>query len=399
MTILKKLWAMLLIALLLIGCVAQSSTETTGPNHTDPTVSVTDPKPTTPAPTVGAPTDPTETQPTDPTAAPTDPTAIPTDPKPTDPTPTEPQPTVAPTEPAPTQPKPTEPAPTEPEPTDPPRCAGHDSDPYVGMTSEEFYADYAPACCYQDACYRTQHYFLSGMLYIPGQYYEPADDRPMTSDGLYIRNTDTLYEDNGNTYIVVDAQGNEVLRVYKGAAYITLEEVAAYMYAFGGNGCVLPANHTSSKNTRPYNSPWGQYLRVNHSKFSGDTSRYPYEPELPYISGCGGDLTYYEMDIGTTGTTTPGYAPYPYNNGSSIERGAARIVYTRQDRNGNGVYENDEVYVFYTFNHYNDFVEYLNYYGGWGQEFGNMTGGGSYSSKYDCNPTPYPQVAFASFCG
>ena len=48
------------------------------------------------------------------------------------------------------------------------------------------------------------------------------------------------------------------------------------------------------------------------------------------------------------------------------------------------VYENNEVYVFYTHNHYNDFREYLNYYGGWGQIFGNVTGGGEYSSKTNC---------------
>jgi hypothetical protein len=129
-------------------------------------------------------------------------------------------------------------------------------------------------------------------------------------------------------------------------------------------------------------------LRLNHSKFTGNTRKYPYEPELPNIDGCGGALYYYEVDIGTTGTTTPGYSPALYNNGQKINRGAARIVYTRCDLNKNGVYENEEVYVFYTDNHYNDFREYLNYYGGWGQIFGNMTGGGSYSSKTDYNPTP-----------
>ncbi len=286
---------------------------------------------------------------------------------------------------------------TDPAPTQPVQCQGHDSDPYANVTKEDFYANYTPACCYEDACYRTAHHFLSGVLEVPGQYYEPAESRPMTDDGRYIRNTACFYEDDGNTYVVVDAQGREVLRIYHGAAYITLEEVAAYMYAFGGKDCTLPANYTSSKKTRPGNSPWGEYLRVNHSYFKGDTSRYPYEPELPDISGCGGSLQYYEMDIGTTGTTTPGYAPQYYNDGKSIERGAARIVYTRQDKNDNGTYEPDEVYVFYTFNHYNDFVEYLNYFGGWGKEFGNVTGGGSYSSKTDCNPTPYPETAYDDF--
>jgi hypothetical protein len=264
------------------------------------------------------------------------------------------------------------------------------------MSAEEFYDDYTTASCYMDSYWRTKHYFMSGSLDVPGQYWENAQYRPMQGD-LYIRNTDARYEDDGNTYIIVDGYGREVMRIYKGGAYITLEEVAAYMYAFGGSSYDLPANYTSSKKTKPTASPWGIYLRVNHSKFSGNTDNYPYEPELPNIKGCGGTLQYYELDIGTTGTETPGYAPSLYNNGSSITRGAARIVYGRDDLNGNGIYEKDELYVFYTYNHYNDFVEYLNYYGGWGKVFGNMTGGGSYSSKTDYNPTPYPKTAWAGF--
>ncbi len=287
---------------------------------------------------------------------------------------------------------------TVPETTAPgvPECAGHDSDPYVDVTKEEFYANYTPACCYTDACYRTEHFLLSGQLEIPGQYAQDAAYQPKEGDS-YIRNLDAVYLDDGNTYVVVDCHGNEVLRIYKGAAYITLEEVAAYMYAFGGSNCVLPGNYTSQKKTKPGNSPWGEYLRVNHSYFKGDTNRYPYEPELPNISGCGGDLQYYELDIGTTGTETPGYAPKLYNNGTKIERGAARIVYARQDLNRNGVYEENEVYVFYTHNHYNDFREYLNYYGGWGEMFGNVTGGGVYSSKTEANPTPYVPTVNQSF--
>ena len=40
-------------------------------------------------------------------------------------------------------------------------------------------------------------------------------------------------------------------------------------------------------------------------------------------------------------------------------------------------------------------MEYLNYYGGWGEMFGNITGGGVISSKYNCNPTPYVPVVNA----
>lgn len=266
-------------------------------------------------------------------------------------------------------------------------------DPYVGVSKEAFYADYSPACCNQDAIHRSAHGLLSGSLEVPGQFAQEAEDR-LQIQGQFVHNTATVYLDDGNTYVVLDSQGNEQFRVHKDGAYITLEEVAAYMYAFGGES--LPANYSSKKNTKPQNTPWGEYLRLNHSKFLGNTKKYPYEPELPDISGCGGELEYYEMDIGTTGTSTPGYAPKPYIQGSTVTRGAARLVYARQDLNGNGVYEIGEVYVFYTHNHYNDFREYLNYYGGWGEMFGNVTGGGEFSSETNANPTPYVPTAYGT---
>ena len=253
------------------------------------------------------------------------------------------------------------------------------------MSESEFYSNYEPAESYLDAYWRTYYGFMSGSLTVPDQAPTISSYRPMQG-GYYIRNSTTLYADNKNTYIVTDSRGNEVFRVYRGGAYITLEEVAAYVYAFGD----IPANYTSSKSTKPTSSIWGIYLRLNHTYFSGDTSRYPYEPVLPNISGCGGVLDYYEMDIGTTGTDCdPSYTAALYNNGSKITRGAARIVYARFDANGNKIVEPNERYLFYTYNHYNDFQEYLNYKGGWGVMFGNITGGGKISSKYDYNPTPY----------
>ena len=261
-------------------------------------------------------------------------------------------------------------------------------DPYKNMSASEFYANYTPAENYWDAYYRTKHNFMSGSIDEQDQEPTLAKNQPK-ENGLFIRNTSQLYSSDGNVYYVLDEEGNVVNKIYKGGAYITLEEVAAYVFAFGD----VPANYSSNKNLKPTSSPWGKYLRVNNTKFSGSTSKYPYEPELPNISGCGGDLQYYEIDIGTTGTDCdPKYPPSIYNNGKKIVRGAARIVYTRYDKNGNKIIDLDEKYLFYTYNHYNDFQEYLNYEGGWGEMFGNITGGGTISSKYDYNPTPYVQV-------
>jgi len=253
------------------------------------------------------------------------------------------------------------------------------------MSKEDFYENYRPANSLADALYRSQHGFMSGSISLQEQAPNVAEYQPSIS-GTLIRNSSAIYGDNGNSYSIVNTRGEIVNTIYKGGGYVTLEEVSAYVFAFGD----IPANYVSKKSASPSSSPWGEYLRLNHSQFTGDTSRYPYEPELPRISGCGGDYVYYEIDIGTTGTDCdPKYAPKIYNNGKTITRGAARIVYSRFDRNNNKINDPGETFVFYTYNHYNDFQEYLNYEGGWGKIFGNITGGGTISSKYDYNPTPY----------
>lgn len=254
----------------------------------------------------------------------------------------------------------------------------------------KFYNGSDPADSYEEAIARSKNGLLSGCETVPNQAPTIANYRP-TLNGAYIKNSEPYFIDK-NTYVVVNSYGYEVFRVYRGGGYITLEEVAAYLIAFGD----VPANYVSKKTTKPTSSIWRENLRVNHTKFSGSTTKYPYEPELPRISGCGGDLQYYEIDIGTTGTDCdPSYPARTYNNGSSIERGAARIVYSRYDKNGNNIIEMDEKYVFYTYNHYNDFREYLNYYNGWGTMFGNITGGGLLSSKTNYNPTPYVKTALS----
>lgn len=266
-------------------------------------------------------------------------------------------------------------------------------DPYVAVTEEEFYENYIPAESYLDSYYRTKHNFMSGSIEEQNQEPTISNYQPK-EDGKYLRNSAALYSNDKNTYFIVDSYGNIVNEVYKGAAYITLEEVASYVFAFGN----IPANYTKSKKTSPTESPWGIYLRLNNTSFSGNTKKYPYEPELPRINGCGGDLYYYEMDLGTTGTDCdPDYQVQVYNDSKKITRGAARIVYTRYDKNKDEIIDINEKYLFYTYNHYNDFQEYLNYEGGWGEMFGNITGGGTLSSKYDYNPTPYPDVEFKNF--
>lgn len=266
------------------------------------------------------------------------------------------------------------------------------TDPYVNMSKQEFYSNYQEATSYMDAYYRSLHGFMSGSIAEQEVMPTISQYQPM-ENGLYLKNSYCYYSADGNTYLVVDAYGEIVKTIYKGGGYVTLEDVAAYVFAFGD----IPANYTSKKSGDPSSSVWGEYLRLNNSQFSGNTSKYPYEPELPNISGCGGDLEYYEIDLGTNGETDLWYGSAPYNNGYDITRGAARIVYSRYDENGDEIIDINEKYVFYTYNHYNDFQEYLNYEGGWGEMFGNITGGGTLSSKNDYNPTPYVETILKDF--
>lgn len=263
-------------------------------------------------------------------------------------------------------------------------------DPYVGIDTkaerDQFYEDYEPAKDYWDSHYRSLHFLMSGS--IAEQSDEPtiAPDQPMEGS-LLVKNTSSLFSEDGNAYTVLDSQGEVAFEIYRGGAYVALEEVAAYVQAFKD----VPVNYNEDKNDRnPKTSPWGKYLRVNHSAFEGDTDKYPYEPSLPDIYGNGGKTRYYELDIGTTGS---GYSG-EYNDGYSIDRGAARIVYARSRIDGKPL---EESFVFYTNNHYNDFWEYLNYENGWGERFGNETGGGKLDSETDCNPTPYVDVAMEDF--
>ncbi len=263
------------------------------------------------------------------------------------------------------------------------------TDPYANVTESQFYANYVPATSYSDSYYRTLHNFMSGSIEPQLQRPTIAEDQPM-ENGMYCFNSKSGLRSDGKAYNIVDKNGKIVNTIYKGGAYVILEEVAAYLYAFGD----IPANYVESKKIKPSSSPWGKYLRLNHSYFSCDTDQYKYEPVLPDIN----DKTYYEVDVGTTGSYeySTVSSKGEYNNGKTIIRGASRLVYTRYL--GNKLIENPEDRkVFYTFNHYNDFQEYLNYENGWGQWFGNISGGGTMDNNTAIYKTSYPSVYKKNF--
>ncbi len=270
------------------------------------------------------------------------------------------------------------------------RNDGPDTDPYVNMSETAFYKNYVPATSYKDSQYRTLHHFMSGSIESQKQRPTIAENPPM-EDGKYVFNANSGLSADGLSYDIVDKTGKVVNTIYKGGAYVILEEVAAYLYAFGD----IPANYSESKKLKPSNSEWGKYLRLNHSYFSCDTDRYKYEPVLPDLN----DKKYYEIDIGTTGSYEYSTVSNKgeYNNGQTIIRGASRIVYTRQYKSGRAITEVSERKVFYTFNHYNDFQEYLNYENGWGKWFGNISGGGTMDNDTAIYKTAYPEVIKKEF--
>ena len=276
------------------------------------------------------------------------------------------------------------------------------TDPYNHITTttakNEFYKNYTEAESVEDAYFRTKHNLMSGDItdqgHIPYQLNIKENNKYVkATNATYVLDTDGKYL----AYIpnVVDTDNHIIF--YK-AAYTSLNDVAAYLLAFGE----VPVNSNYDKNSGKGTavSTWGKYGRVNKDKFSGNTSKYPYEPLLPGISGSYSPYT--ETDFGTLGgyinkNTITGtyYNQKVYNNGSSIDRGAARFVFCNLSHSKNI----NERYVFYTYNHYNDFQEYLNYDNGFGMRFGNETAGNQYcgnskdynaSNKYPV--TQYPSI-------
>lgn len=249
------------------------------------------------------------------------------------------------------------------------------TDPYIGVSKTDFYQNYEVATSYEDAIYRSNHALMSGDITPQGHIPEAIEEYSnircttatyvLTPDGEYIAYIPNTFE--------------EETIIFYGGAYTSLNDVANYLLAFGE----VPVNSNYNKNSKGRKqsvSEWGKYGRCNTGVFSGDTNKYPYEPLLPTIK----TTRFVETDFGTLGgynnvneVTGTAYYQEIYNDGTRIERGAARFVFT-SDSNITRI---DDRYVFYTYNHYNDFQEFLNFNNGWGIRFGNVSAGNPYCSS------------------
>lgn len=265
-------------------------------------------------------------------------------------------------------------------------------DPYASINQNDFYNDYTPATSYEDSFYRSKHYLMSGD--ITPQREKPVKSDIIKKDGVYLKNALCRYEvDRNGNYIsyTINTLDDTDYKIYYCGGYTSLEETAAYNFAFGKP----PANTISAKKENYPSRTWGKYLRCNKSDFSGNTTQYPYQPILTDIFG---NVKYYETDFGSIGGFDCGGRPVlNYNNGTKIERGTCRYVVGYKYKNGQEFNMNDR-HVFYTYNHYNDFQEYLNYKGGWTERFGNITAGNKYNDKKPSKkPTPPYEYLIAKF--
>lgn len=201
------------------------------------------------------------------------------------------------------------------------------------------------------------------------------------------------YGDNGNSFRINMLDENKVGPViYKDCVYTFVEDIAAYIVAFGD---VPPNMRYSRNNPSAALRDWGINGRVNYTSYNNDNShkflfetmvslnRYYFDPAANTQNYY---YNYFESDYGaSTANIEPyqqksGYSLDKYNDGDFIARGALRFVWSYsftdkphsrkiKDKIENSFDRN----VFFTSNHYNDFQQYLNYYGGWSYRFGNTT--------------------------
>ena len=207
----------------------------------------------------------------------------------------------------------------------------HKYDPYLNIKDnydrEHFYSDnYVEACCYEDAMYRSAHGLISGSIEDQGHLPSDNTNNPKNNIGQFykVQDTNYTYLPNGQfeSYTINSLNGNSKT-IYYNAAYSSLEDVAAYLFAFGES----PINTIKGKNNSAKNeaiSSWWKFGRVNDAYFSNNTSSFEYEPHLPRY------LDYYETDFGSIDEYQVGnYLEKKYNDGYTINRSACRFVYRR----------------------------------------------------------------------
>lgn len=170
----------------------------------------------------------------------------------------------------------------------------------------------------------------------------------------------------GDVSAIYNKDGSEYKTLNKETYYTELEDVAAYIITFRSlpvNYYIIDRDNDSSgypKSKEACYNQFGSACRLSPGYYY---SNYDYLPESL-------DGRYMEVDIGDE----------TYASSSSWNRGALRIVLTYA---GISAYGSNIPVLFYTDDHYDTFVEYGNYFNGWGKKFG--VGNGSWQQLVTLN--------------
>jgi hypothetical protein len=150
----------------------------------------------------------------------------------------------------------------------------------------------------------------------------------------------------GNTY-----QAQKATSIRQDQDALTPEEVAEYFVSYRS----FPPNYFAAEEAA---MAYGTKGRMVSTYYSGSRHSYDYTVKLGTFNVTSGGA-YYEFDIDLTGR---------YNTGTSISRGAGRVVVVVD---GIKDYGSDPV-CYYTSDHYADFKEYYNFYQGWSPLFAGV---------------------------
>ena len=88
-----------------------------------------------------------------------------------------------------------------------------DENPYQGIDVDSFYDAYVPATSAADAYFRSLEGLMSGDIEVPDKETVKAANQPMEG-ATYVKNSTCLYEDEGATYCLLDAEGNVYEKIY-----------------------------------------------------------------------------------------------------------------------------------------------------------------------------------------
>ncbi len=274
-----------------------------------------------------------------------------------------------------------------------------------------FYESYEPAQSYIDSQYRTEAGLLSGDKE-ESKIFPKENQKKDVSKVNSLRSTTWNYlvdsdSSQQKAYVFYDLDGNFTF-IYKGGAYWTMNECCAYCLAFGSMPVNQDYDKYEEKQDLAYDT-WYRYGRVNRGYYDGPVKdKYSYETY--FVGMKEQNINYTETDFGN-GTSynqtvyDPQYKVLPYNKpdhdykintGTAGDRGVLRICFTSSfendlpkahkashstsvtDKNFTDTYYRR---VYYTYNHYNDWSEFLNYEDGFTEIYGNMTRGNSYNSS------------------